>query len=140
MARQDKHQPQEISSKQPVSLIRQVVEPLRKKALDPRFDRSFGKFNADLFHKSYGFLDDMNKRETVELQDTLRRERDPYRHSQIEEALKRRHDRERNFERHQHEQQVLREHRQRDLQLVARGRAAVLPAPQRQEGPGAGGP
>jgi ribosomal RNA-processing protein 36 len=121
MTRTDKHQPQEVSSKQPVSVIRQVVEPLRRRALDPRFDRSFGKFNSDLFKKSYTFLQDLSHNEMDELKTALKKERNGAKREQLKDVLRRRENREREHQRLEHERRALKNVRKDDLDKVAQG-------------------
>ncbi|CAG8516257.1 2700_t:CDS:2 [Paraglomus occultum] len=69
--------PTEISSKKPVGVFRQIVEVPSKKHRDPRFDSLSGKFNEDLFEKTYSFINEYKEIEIKELQELLRKERDP---------------------------------------------------------------
>lgn len=59
----------------------------KKKAIDPRFDRSFGNFNEDLFSKSYEFLGEMQKDEKRELHASLRKELNPHRKYALKRTL-----------------------------------------------------
>ncbi|KAA6367562.1 MAG: hypothetical protein EZS28_036911 [Streblomastix strix] len=55
--------PYVVSSKQPfnpLKMHKQVKLPRRN---DPRFDPLCGKLNEDLFNKSYGFIDELKKKE-----------------------------------------------------------------------------
>ena len=60
-----------MSSRRPVSRLRQVVKPIQNaKARDPRFDSlSAGPVNLDLHAKSYGFLPDLYQTEIKQLRD-----------------------------------------------------------------------
>merc|ERR1712013_49036 len=58
-----KSEPEEISSKKHKNKPRSVVENVRRRHGDPRFDNLSGTFNEDLFQKSYGFVDAMKKEE-----------------------------------------------------------------------------
>lgn len=65
--------PAEMSSKIPVSRYRQVVAPVQKApARDPRFDSLSGVYNAGLYKKAYGFLDDMRAEEIDNLKTSIR--------------------------------------------------------------------
>lgn len=81
--------PSEVSSKNPVSVLREVVPGTKKKAIDPRFDRSFGHFNDDLFRKSYGFLAESQRQELAMLEKTLKEETDPTKRFQLKQTINR---------------------------------------------------
>lgn len=81
--------PQEVSSKRPVSVLREVIAPVRRRAIDPRFDRAFGNFNKDLFEKSFDFLADMQKDELQQLRHSLRKEQHPARREGLQRTLQR---------------------------------------------------
>jgi ribosomal RNA-processing protein 36 len=49
----------------------------QRKSRDPRFDSLSGKFNEDLFQKSYSFVEDYKQEELNELNEQLRKEKDP---------------------------------------------------------------
>ncbi len=70
-------------------MLRKVVAPVRGRAIDPRFDRTFGSFNKDLFEKSFGFLADMQKDELQQLRLSLRKERHPGRREGLQRTLQR---------------------------------------------------
>ncbi|PWZ02866.1 DUF947-domain-containing protein [Testicularia cyperi] len=69
--RTNKHAPTEMSSKRPVSRMRNVIETDSKQIRDPRFDSLSGSTNKDLFTKSYSFLPEMFKDELSTLKTTL---------------------------------------------------------------------
>lgn len=83
--KRDKHAPQEISSKKPIHRKR-VVENQRKVrgkkkfliiiTIDPRFDNLSGKFNYDLFRKSYKFIENKQDEEIKEMRDTMFQQED----------------------------------------------------------------
>ena len=58
-----KSEPEEMSSKKHKNKPRSVVENVRRRHRDPRFDNLSGTFNEDLFQKSYGFVDALKKEE-----------------------------------------------------------------------------
>ena len=70
-SRERKNAPAVMSSRRPVSRLRQVVKPIQNaKARDPRFDSlSAGPVNLDLHAKSYGFLPDLYQTEIKQLRD-----------------------------------------------------------------------
>jgi len=81
--------PQEVSSKQPVSVLRQVVAPSRAKAIDPRFDRAFGDYHEDQFKAAYNFVGDMKQQEMNMMEKALTEERNPYRAEALKKSLDR---------------------------------------------------
>ena len=89
MTRKNKSFPLECSSKQPVSVLRQVVEPIRPKAIDPRFDRAFGSFHEDQFKEAYSFVKDIQKTERKTLETSLKTERDPRKISALRRVIDR---------------------------------------------------
>ena len=60
--------PAEMTSKRPVSWVREVVHvPARAATRDPRFDSLSGHFNRGLYRASYGFLDSMRADDEAQL-------------------------------------------------------------------------
>lgn len=116
-----KHQPQEISSNEPVSVLRQVVPVMKKKALDPRFDRNFGHYNKDLFSKSYSFLQDIHQQETAQLEAQLKKERNAENIEKIKSILEKRKNRARAQERVQKDKKLLKHLQREDLKRVEAG-------------------
>ncbi|CAG8512064.1 23121_t:CDS:2 [Dentiscutata erythropus] len=84
-----KHRPMEISSKKPVGRFRQIIEiPSHiKKRRDPRFDDLSGKFNEDLFEKSYSFLNEYKRSEIEEVKKSISKERDPEEKQKLQQLL-----------------------------------------------------
>ena len=81
--------PREISSKKPVSRFREVV-PIEKKqdeSCDPRFDDRAGKFNDDLFKKSYSFIEEMKKNEKQLILKETKKSRNPGRRMKLQRLL-----------------------------------------------------
>ena len=97
--------PQEISSKQPVSVLRDSNLPKKpvnltkivpsydlifsQKYHDPRFDRAMGSFNEDLFQKSFEFVKDLQHKEIKELEIAVRNEKDFGRKESLQKTLQR---------------------------------------------------
>ncbi|XP_036623427.1 kelch domain-containing protein 3 isoform X2 [Trichosurus vulpecula] len=59
----EKHRPLEMSSKTRVPFLRQVVPVRKKVARDPRFDDLSGKYNPEVFEKTYRFLNEYRAKE-----------------------------------------------------------------------------
>ncbi|GAA5837282.1 hypothetical protein JCM11251_004954 [Rhodosporidiobolus azoricus] len=70
-SRSNKHAPTAMSTKRPVSRVRQIVEVHKPQARDPRFDALSGQVRTDLFKSSYGFLADQQRSELDQLRASL---------------------------------------------------------------------
>ncbi|GAA6039237.1 hypothetical protein JCM8097_003220 [Rhodosporidiobolus ruineniae] len=97
--RSNKHAPTEVSSKKPVSRVRQIVEVQKIQARDPRFDSLSGAVRTDLFKNSYGFLVDKQRAELDEMRKTVaaakkKRNIPPDTMLELEESLRRMENRE----------------------------------------------
>lgn len=124
-----KHQPRECKiSREPVSVLRRpnplLEEGAKPKSRDPRFDRAFGHFNADLYSKSYSFVQDLHARETKQLRDSLEKERDPRRKDSIKRIIDRRTSQAAAQARQQERQRVVKEWRQQESQQIVQGKRA----------------
>ncbi|XP_073525078.1 ribosomal RNA processing protein 36 homolog [Phyllobates terribilis] len=73
----DKSRPLEMSSKKPVPFLRKVVPAKKRMQRDPRFDDLSGEFKPEVFEKTFGFLDDIKKKEKETLEKKLQKTRDP---------------------------------------------------------------
>lgn len=122
MSRKNKSQPLECSSKQPVSVLRQVIDPIRPKAIDPRFDRAFGSFHEDQFKEAYSFVKDIQKSERKTLEDSLKTEKDPRKISAIRRALDRQNSIARSKEQADFKHRVLQKWKQTERELIAQGK------------------
>ncbi|KAK8795817.1 hypothetical protein WA171_003785 [Blastocystis sp. BT1] len=67
--RANKNAPQELSSKQRPKNKRHTVE--KREVRDPRFDGLSGKFNYDLYRKSYRFIEEKQEEEIKELKQSM---------------------------------------------------------------------
>lgn len=117
-----KKKPVEVSSKQPVSVLRQTVAPLRPKPIDPRFDRSFGDFHADQFKAAYSFIKPMQEKERQVLEESLKKERDPAKKAHIQRVLDRQKSAEKSREREEFRANVLKKWKQSEQELVKQGK------------------
>ena len=90
--RENKHAPQEISSKRRPKKERQQIEKREVRGmlvglslpLDPRFDGLSGKFNYDLYRKSYKFIEEKQEDEIKELKSKMFKEVDDRKKKRIQ--------------------------------------------------------
>ncbi|CAG8524158.1 10187_t:CDS:2 [Funneliformis mosseae] len=113
-----------ITSKKPVSRFRQIVEVSKSVKLrrDPRFDSLSGKFNEDLFEKSYSFLDDYKKSEIELVTNQMKKESDIKEKSKLQlllNKLKSKISHEHNLKR---KKELKRERKKNESELVAQGK------------------
>ena len=84
--REHKHRPVEMSSKKPVSVLRDAVQGKRRHVRDPRFDSLAGQYNEAAFKKRYSFLyDEALPKERQEIKDNMKKVKS----SRKQEMLKR---------------------------------------------------
>merc|ERR1712168_539127 len=84
-----KSEPEEMSSKKQRGKPRNVVEQVRRRHRDPRFDNLSGKFNDDLFQKSYSFVEDMKKDELKVVKKQFKKTRNKEEKSSLHKLLQR---------------------------------------------------
>ncbi|KAF9384864.1 rRNA biogenesis protein rrp36 [Podila verticillata] len=120
--RNDKNKPMEIGSKKPVGRFRQVVEVASAKRRDPRFDSLSGKLDTDLFEKSYGFLKDYQADEMKKLRELIKKERDMDMKEKLQTQLSRMVDRQATEAAQKRRQEIKREHKRKEKDLVAKGK------------------
>jgi len=73
--RVNKHAPQEVTSKRPVSRHRQIVKVQKMEVRDPRFHATVSMSDAEMFRTQYSFLADLQKNELEMLREHLQRAR-----------------------------------------------------------------
>ncbi|KAF9387664.1 rRNA biogenesis protein rrp36 [Podila verticillata] len=120
--RNDKNKPMEIGSKKPVGRFRQVVEVASAKRRDPRFDSLSGKLDTDLFEKSYGFLKDYQADEMKKLRELIKKERDVDMKEKLQTQLSRMVDRQATEAAQKRRQEIKREHKRKEKDLIAKGK------------------
>ncbi|KAG0336313.1 rRNA biogenesis protein rrp36 [Podila humilis] len=120
--RNDKNKPMEIGSKKPVGRFRQVVEVASAKRRDPRFDSLSGKLDNDLFEKSYGFLKDYHVDEMKKLRELIKKERDEDMKEKLQLQLSRMVDRQATEATQKRRQEIKREHKRKERELVSKGK------------------
>jgi ribosomal RNA-processing protein 36 len=69
------HRPTEVTSKRPVSRLREVIEVKKSQPRDPRFLPVTGDFDSRRFAKQYDFLTEIHASEMQTLRDNLKRAR-----------------------------------------------------------------
>jgi len=84
-----KSEPEEVSSKKQKGKPRNVVENVRRRHRDPRFDNLSGKFNEDLFEKSYSFVEDMKKEELKTVKKQFKKVKNQEKKSSLHKLLQR---------------------------------------------------
>ncbi|XP_045354231.1 kelch domain-containing protein 3 isoform X2 [Leopardus geoffroyi] len=85
----DKHRPLEMSAKVRVPFLRQVVPISKKVARDPRFDDLSGEYNAEVFDKTYQFLNDIRAKEKELVKKQLKKHRSGQEHEKLQQLLQR---------------------------------------------------
>ncbi|KAE8055254.1 hypothetical protein FH972_012106 [Carpinus fangiana] len=76
--RLNKNRPSEVSSKKPVSRLREVIQAPKRVIRDPRFESLCGTFDAKQFRSKYNFLFKKYDPEIIEkLRKQLRKSNDP---------------------------------------------------------------
>ena len=126
MPRPDKHQPQEVSSKQPCPVLRPLpslsAAPTRRRTIDPRFDRAFGHYNPDLFQKSFTFLDDLQQQERATLARELAECKDSRRQEELKRLLARIKSKDQQRAKEERRKTLVKEWRKTESELVRDGR------------------
>lgn len=100
----------EISSKKTVPFLRQVVAAKKPALRDPRFDDLSGEYKAEIFEKTYRFINHIRQREKNLIQKQLKKKMSHNKKEKLHFLLKRMENQER--ARKSQEQQ-----RERELQL-----------------------
>ncbi|KAI8139455.1 hypothetical protein BJV82DRAFT_627295 [Fennellomyces sp. T-0311] len=122
MKRENKSCPMEMSSKKAVSRLREVVPTSGPKIRDPRFDKLSGHYNADLFEKSYSFLNDYKKSEQEMLRQRIKKEKNQEKRASMEMLLTKMVSREATEKQTKRKQQLLRERKSAEAELVKQGK------------------
>jgi len=120
--RDNKNRPMEISSKKPVSRYREVVEVKKKKTRDPRFDNLSGKFNEDLFKKSYKFLSEMEENEMNMIQEKIKKTKNSLEKEKLSRVYQSLKSKKQTEEAKERRQAIKREWRKKEMQRVKEGK------------------
>ncbi|XP_043917081.1 ribosomal RNA processing protein 36 homolog [Protopterus annectens] len=87
--RQNKNRPIEISAKKPVPFLRPVVAVKKRVSRDPRFDDLSGEYRADIFEKTYAFVDDIKMHEKTILQKKIKKAKSQQKKKELQQLLER---------------------------------------------------
>lgn len=122
LQRSSKHAPQEQSSKKPVSRRREILADTRRKARDPRFDPLMGKLDEAKARKAYAFLDEYRDSEMADLRAEIKKTKNTEHKEQLKRQLLSMESRKKARQKKDEEEDLLREHRRKEKDLVAQGK------------------
>lgn len=117
-----KDRPLEMSAKKPVPILRKVVPAKELIRRDPRFDDLSGEFKQELFHKTYGFLEEIRKKEKEVLEKKLLKARDPKMKKKLTGLLLRMNQQEEAAEKKRRLQERQAEFKRRQRELAQQGK------------------
>ncbi|CVK89768.1 related to PITSLRE protein kinase isoforms [Fusarium mangiferae] len=120
--RSSKHAPQEQTSKKPVSRRREILPDNRRQYRDPRFDPLVGRVDEEKASKAYAFLDEYRDKEMADLRAQIKKTKDSYEKDNLKRQLQSMESRKKANMRRQEEERLLKEHRQKEKELVAQGK------------------
>ncbi|KAF5543445.1 kinase [Fusarium mexicanum] len=120
--RSSKHAPQEQTSKKPVSRRREILPDNRRQYRDPRFDPLVGRVDEEKASKAYAFLDEYRDKEMADLRAQIKKTKDSYEKDNLKRQLQSMESRKKANVRRQEEERLLKEHRQKEKELVAQGK------------------
>ncbi|KAH6782338.1 rRNA biogenesis RRP36-like protein [Perilla frutescens var. hirtella] len=121
--RANKNRPMEISSKKPVSRLREVIQVPKKVVRDPRFESLCGNLDVEGFKKRYNFIyENTFPAEKEELKKQMKKSKDPEainelkgRISQIDKELK-------SAATKRTEKDILAEHKKKEREAAKKGK------------------
>ena len=119
-----KNKPLELSSRKPVSRLRQVIELPSKSARfrDPRFDDLTGEFKEDQFHKNFAFLDEYRADELKQLKSKLVKEKDPDIRFKLKRSIQQLESKQQSNMEKQRQQELKRRLRKEEEERVSKGK------------------
>jgi ribosomal RNA-processing protein 36 len=124
-SRSSKHAPLEQTSKRAVSRRREILPDLRRQPRDPRFGPLGGggaQFDEAKARKAYAFLDDYRDSEMAELRLQIKKTKDPARKEDLKRELHSMESKKKARLRKEEQDNLLREHRKQEKELVAQGK------------------
>ncbi|KAI8866055.1 DUF947-domain-containing protein [Ramicandelaber brevisporus] len=124
LRRRNSRAPSVMSSKKPVSRYRHVVNapPPSSKLRDPRFDTLSGRFNEDMFGKSYSFVNDLQTSEIASLKKRLSKTKNQSEREKISKLVTSMESKRAAKERDEKLQSKIREHRKGEMERVKQGK------------------
>ncbi|KAF5659955.1 PITSLRE kinase [Fusarium heterosporum] len=120
--RSSKHAPQEQTSKKPVSRRREILPDNKRQFRDPRFDPLVGRVDEEKASKAYAFLDEYRDKEMADLRVKIKKSKDFYEKEDLKRQLQSMESRKKANMRKQEEERLLKEHREKEKELVAQGK------------------
>ncbi|XP_072319616.1 ribosomal RNA processing protein 36 homolog [Eucyclogobius newberryi] len=87
--RLNKNRPMEMSAKKPVAFLRQVVSVNKSTLRDPRFDHLSGEYKADIFEKTYGFINNIKHQEKEVIKKKLKKTKSEKKKEELQFLVKR---------------------------------------------------
>ncbi|KAI9199608.1 uncharacterized protein BJ171DRAFT_427564, partial [Polychytrium aggregatum] len=114
--------PMEVSSKKPVSRARTVVELPKRQIRDPRFESLSGRFNEDLFKRSYGFLSDYRADEMKQLREQIAKTKNIQERERMDRTLQKMISKQKSKERDDDRKKLKSEWKKSELDMVKRGK------------------
>ncbi|KAJ3087658.1 hypothetical protein HK102_010559 [Quaeritorhiza haematococci] len=120
--RENKNMPMEVTSKRPVSRMREVVEVPKLKARDPRFDPLCGQLNEGLFKSSYGFVFNYEENEIKMLREKIGKEKNPGEKAKMQKLLQRMLSKREARDKKDRRQKIVRDWRKNELELAKQGK------------------
>lgn len=130
VARQSKHAPTILSTKQQVSRKKDIFEPSPAvKARDPRFDPTIQSLNHDRnavekANKNYSFLSSYQAAEILELKAQIKKTRDPAAVAELKQRVMATENKIRAVEAKQRERDIARQHKQKEKEAIRTGEKA----------------
>lgn len=122
-ARSSKHAPAVQSSKRAVTRKRQAVEVKKQVVRDPRFDPLAGpKPDENLLKKRYEFLNEYKAKEMAELRETIKKTKNEADKEILKRKLLSMESQKKAQEAKDKQQEIIREHRKKEKQLVKEGK------------------
>ncbi|QPC73536.1 hypothetical protein HYE68_004288 [Fusarium pseudograminearum] len=120
--RPSKHAPQEQTSKKPVSRRREILPENKRQYRDPRFDPLVGRVDEEKASKAYAFLDEYRDKEMADLRVQIKKTKNFDEKENLKRQLQSMESRKKANVRRQEEENLLKEHRQKEKELVAQGK------------------
>ncbi|KAL4728462.1 rRNA biogenesis protein rrp36 [Fusarium chlamydosporum] len=120
--RSSKHAPQEQTSKKPVSRRREIIPENKRQYRDPRFDPLVGRVDEEKASKAYAFLDEYRDKEMADLRAQIKKTKNFNEKENLKRQLQSMESRKKANQRRQDEENLLKEHRKKEKELVAQGK------------------
>ncbi|KAF4455630.1 kinase [Fusarium albosuccineum] len=120
--RSSKHAPQEQTSKRPVSRRREIIPDTRRQYRDPRFDPLVGRVDEEKASRAYAFLDEYREKEMADLKAQIKKTKDPNTKDDLKRQLQAMESRKKARKRKEEADNLLKEHRKKEKELVAQGK------------------